>query len=86
MKVIRAIENNIYDWRLLGKKLGIKSIILDQIDMELSGHEEHYKLRETVREWQKRVPGYEFCWEKLIQALKMMNKIRLARMISDQYL
>ena len=82
-KVFRAIENEISDWKLLGEELGIKPTLLDRINREQQG--EQSRLRETVREWQRGVPKNEFCWEKLIDALKVMNQIRLAESISKQY-
>ena len=82
-KVFRAIENNISDWKLLGEELGINPPLLERINREQHG--EQSKLRETIREWQKRVSEDEFCWEKLIDALKVMNEIRLAKSIAKQY-
>ena len=83
MKVIQDIEKDLSDWKLLGEELGIKPTVLDRINRDQHG--ERSKLRETVREWQRRVPEDEFCWEKLIDALKAMDEIRLAKNISKQY-
>ena len=83
MEVIRAIENDISKWKLLGEELGITSTELDQVDKDQHG--EQNKLRETIRLWQRRTPKNEFCWEKLIDALKFMKEKRLAKSISDQY-
>ena len=35
--------------------------------------------------WQSRVPEEMFCWEVLIDTLKLMKEIRLAKRISDKY-
>ena len=83
MKAIRAIENYISDWRLLGEELGITSTELNRVDKDQ--HKELSKLRETIRLWQRRVPKDEFCWERLIDALKLMKETRLAKSISNEY-
>ena len=82
-KVHRAIENDISDWKMLGEELGINPTELDRIGRDQHG--EQSRLRETIRVWQDRVPEDEFCWEKLIDALKSMKMIRLAKSISNQH-
>ena len=83
MKAIRVIENDISDWRLLGEELGITSTELNRVDKDQ--HRELSKLRETIRVWQRRVSKDEFCWERLIDALKLMKEISLAKSISNEY-
>ena len=82
-QVHRAIENDISDWKMLGEELGINPTELDRIGRDQHG--EQSRLRETIRVWQDRVPEDEFCWEKLIDALKSMKMIRVAKTISNQH-
>ena len=81
-EVIQAIEKDISDWKLLGEELGISPTDLEQVNGDQHG--EQSKLRETVRLWQRRVPEDKFCWEKLINTLKVMKEARLAKSISNQ--
>ena len=83
--MIRAIENDISDWRLLGEELGINPTELERINRDQHVYGERNKLRETIYVWQRGVRKDMFCWEKLIDALKSMNEISLAKQISDQY-
>ena len=83
MKVNQAVENHISDWRLLGEYLGINPTELDRINKDQDG--EKSRLKATIFEWQRGVTEDAFCWEKLIDALKSMKEIRLAKRISEQY-